>query len=53
MPMLQIMIRTLKTLAVILVTLSLNSCGLPGALARSAGRLVQGAGNVVNSAAGL
>ncbi|MEO5916188.1 MAG: hypothetical protein ABIS50_18265 [Luteolibacter sp.] len=29
--------------------LSLNSCGLPGALARTAGGLVQSAGNLVNA----
>ena len=30
--------------------LSLNSCGLPGALVRTASNAVQGAGNLVNSA---
>ena len=29
--------------------LSLNSCGLPGALVRTAGGLIQGAGNLVNA----
>ncbi|GAA5125127.1 hypothetical protein JIN84_13650 [Luteolibacter yonseiensis] len=42
--------RTLQTLSLAALLLSLNSCGLPGALARSAGRVVEGVGNVANQA---
>jgi hypothetical protein len=42
--------QTLQLLALAALMLSLNSCGLPGALARSAGRVVQGVGNVANQA---
>ena len=36
----------LMTASLAALALALNSCGLPGALVRSAGRLVEGVGNV-------
>ncbi|MES2438214.1 MAG: hypothetical protein V4584_04070 [Verrucomicrobiota bacterium] len=42
--------RILQFLTLAAIAFSLNSCGLPGALARSAGRLVQGAANVADQA---
>ena len=42
MDILQNMKRYLKWLALVAMVISLNSCGLPGALIRSGDRLVQG-----------
>lgn len=42
--------RFLKLITLAAITLSLNSCGLPGALMRSAGNLIQGADNLVGKA---
>ena len=42
--------RIFQLTALAAIALSLNSCGLPAALGRTAGNLVQGVGNVANSA---
>lgn len=42
--------RILKLLALAAIALSLNSCGLPGALMRSAGRVIQGADSMMGQA---
>jgi hypothetical protein len=42
--------RILQLITLAAIALSLNSCGLPGALMRSAGNLVQGADNMVGQA---
>ena len=42
--------RILQLAALAAIALSLNSCGLPAALGRSAGNLVNGVGNIANTA---
>jgi hypothetical protein len=42
--------RIIQLAALAAIALSLNSCGLPGALGRTAGNLVQGVGNIANAA---
>jgi len=44
--------RLIQISSLVALLLSLNSCGLPAALGRSAGRALQGAGNVANSVMG-
>jgi len=41
--------RILQLTALLVIALSLNSCGLPAALGRTAGNVVNGAGNMANS----
>jgi hypothetical protein len=40
----------LQLITLAAIALSLNSCGLPGALVRSAGRVIQGADSLVGQA---
>ena len=47
MDMLAPMKRLFQLITLAALMLSLNSCGLPGALVRTAGSLVQGAGGLV------
>jgi hypothetical protein len=42
--------RLVQLTAIAAFLLSLNSCGLPAALGRSAGRVVQGVGGLANQA---
>lgn len=42
--------RLLQLTALVTIALFLNSCGLPAALGRTAGNVVQGVGNIANSA---
>lgn len=42
--------RTLQLAVLAAVAFSLNSCGLPGALGRSAGRLANSVGGLANQA---
>lgn len=48
--MLRAMKRKIQWLLLAACVVSLTSCGLPGALARSAGRAVQGAGGLLGPA---
>jgi hypothetical protein len=41
--------RMLQLAALAAIALSLNSCGLPAALGRTAGNVVNGVGNMANS----
>jgi hypothetical protein len=45
--------RLLKWSALVALVLSLNSCGLPAALGRSAGSLLNSAGGLANAASSL
>ena len=49
--MLRAMKRISQWIAVTVLTFTLSSCGLPGALARSTGNLVQSAGGLLGPAA--
>jgi hypothetical protein len=47
------MTRILKWCAIAAMLISLNSCGLPVALARSAGSVLNGVGSLADAAGGL